>query len=120
MKSEQKIDRVIEFWKKLEEEEILSQAISIYIERITTECEDSHVVSEQVIKQYSFSQIEFYCYFNFITYVFVSIFRGVIELHVIEDMFFVVWNDESKRKALKERMATEFIAKVSDLCKRIK
>ena len=120
MKSEDKIDRIIEFWRKLEDEEILTQAISIYIERITTECEDSHVVSEQVIKKYSFSQIQFYCYFNFLTYIFVSIFRGAIELHVIEDIFFVIWNDERKREALKERMATEFIAKVSYLCMKIK
>ena len=120
MKSEQKIDKIIEFWRKLEDEEILSQAISIYIDRITSECEDSVPVSERVIKQYSFSQIKFYCYFNFLTYIFVSIFRGTIELHVIEDIFFVIWNDESKREALKERMATEFITKVSDLCKRIK
>jgi hypothetical protein len=120
MKSEDKIDRIIEFWRKLEDDDILTQAIAIYIDRITSECEDSVPVSERVIKQYSFSQIKFYCYFNFLTYIFVSIFRGSIELHVIEDIFFVVWNDEKKREDLKDRIATEFILKVTDLCKKIK
>ena len=119
MTSRSSIDDLFRFWEKMKVQEISEEAIDIYLDRLMNEAEDSMTVSKRMVENYSFSQISYFCYFNFVVYIFVSIFRNKIDMHVIEDVFLAVWNSKEKRRELKDRITIEFIRKVSQSCKNI-
>ena len=110
--SNDKIGDILHFWNQVKQESIQQELFDLFADRMMEEAREISDVHTKIVLERSFKDIGRYARFNFVTYVFVKVFRCRVPIHAIEDIFMLVWNSPAERKTLFDNLTITFIRRV--------